>query len=646
MNRIDLWFTFVIELAVLATLFPLVAWGVMSLLKRQSASLRCRVWMLTLIALVLFPPMSRVLPRLVAVSPGTALRSVPGSFDSVPGFLPGSLEYVYDISVIDVAPFATDSAFELRLSAMLWCQCAVVVLWACGMLFALLRILVSIHLAKNLLRNASAEIAELWTTACRNFARKLRVVPPRLAVCEAVSVPMVVGIFRPTILLPKEYAEWTDTERDGVLLHELTHLKRRDPLGLLVSRLVVAIYWFHPFVRMVVKQLQLEREGACDDAVLLHGEEPQGYATFLLKLAAGKPATPLPALGLAMSETNPVEERIDAVLDTKKPRTPMRRFARWATLVVLAVIIFVTALFSPVAPIFPIGVFGQQTYTATALIRIHSAKPYFIYEDKEQQNHEAVINTYIELIQSPVVLEKVLEDPKVAGIAELARQRDKVAWMTKRITVKNNKNSEMVAVSFTAHRPSDAATIINTVVDAYLRYVEEQASQWNRKMVTHLNTEINKYKSATRMLQTEILKITKEAVARGGDNTTAMEAIQRDLSSAETKLAVVRAELAAIKEVLEGSDQMEQTTAEKVVRTQEILVKGLQNRRKEILDNLEVGINNTIIASFLQDQLKQTNMILEKLESRHISQTSEQSAPLRIEKIKEATVPQKPDQWW
>ncbi len=550
MNRIDIWFALVVELAVLATLFPLIAWGIAALLKRRSAALRCRVWMLALIALLTFPAVSRMLPRFPSTEiPGTAIRYVPGSLD---GF--ESQNFVLpriDIPKTSSVTVGNDTAFEFRSTVMLLLETAAVVGWASGAVFLLLTLAVSIRAARKLLRNASEKtVAEPWKAAVENIARKLRIRAPRLAVNESISVPMVVGVLHPTVLLPGEHVDWSPAERDGVLLHELSHLKRRDPLGLVFSRIVVAIYWFHPFVWKVAERQKIERETACDDAVLLHGEEPHGYATFLLKIAAGRPTSWTPALCLAMSETNPVEERIDSVLDAKKPRTPLMRPAYWWTLAGLATIIFVAALFSPVAPVFPIGLFKPISYTATAWIQVLRTKPHYIFEESsaKQRDLEEFINTQFALIRSPIVMEKALENPTVSRMSFVRRQRDRVAWLAKNIKLEAQPKSEWVTVSFSAPEPKDASEIVNSVVNAYFEYYENQNSDWNTRLINQLTLELNRQQNAARLLQEEIRSSQERTAMKGGPTTA--ESLLREVYLAESKLEAVRAELKAMKEYI------------------------------------------------------------------------------------------------
>ena len=57
----------------------------------------------------------------------------------------------------------------------------------------------------------------------------------------------------------------------AVLLHELAHLRRRDPLWQLVAHCGLALHWFNPLAWFAVRRLRIEQERACDDFVLRAG---------------------------------------------------------------------------------------------------------------------------------------------------------------------------------------------------------------------------------------------------------------------------------------------------------------------------------------------------------------------------------------
>ena len=111
-------------------------------------------------------------------------------------------------------------------------------------------------------------------------------VAPTIAWCRRVSVPMVIGVVRPMILLPFSLAVGvTDEQLELILLHELAHIQRYDLAVNLLQRLIEALLFFHPAVWWLSRQVSLEREQACDDAVLRAGCQGPAYADTLVRVA-------------------------------------------------------------------------------------------------------------------------------------------------------------------------------------------------------------------------------------------------------------------------------------------------------------------------------------------------------------------------
>ena len=86
------------------------------------------------------------------------------------------------------------------------------------------------------------------------------------------------------IVFPLDARTWPDADLRRALIHELEHVRRGDWVTMCLARTVCAVYWFHPLVWIANRQLGLNAERACDDAVL-QDFQAFGYADQLVALA-------------------------------------------------------------------------------------------------------------------------------------------------------------------------------------------------------------------------------------------------------------------------------------------------------------------------------------------------------------------------
>jgi bla regulator protein blaR1 len=102
---------------------------------------------------------------------------------------------------------------------------------------------------------------------------------------KAKIEPGLCGIWRPTITISQGLrGQLTPAELEAVLLHELAHAKRADNLSTALVHTLVCVFWFHPLLWWIERQLLRERELACDEVVVRHSSAPEEYVTGILKV--------------------------------------------------------------------------------------------------------------------------------------------------------------------------------------------------------------------------------------------------------------------------------------------------------------------------------------------------------------------------
>ncbi len=107
-----------------------------------------------------------------------------------------------------------------------------------------------------------------------------------LCTSAIVGVPTAIGLFRPAVVLPAWLVdELSPEEKRQLVLHEIAHLRRWDDWTNLAQKTIKAVLFFHPAVWWIEKKASLEREMACDDAVVAATANPRAYAECLAHLA-------------------------------------------------------------------------------------------------------------------------------------------------------------------------------------------------------------------------------------------------------------------------------------------------------------------------------------------------------------------------
>ncbi len=139
---------------------------------------------------------------------------------------------------------------------------------------------------------------------------------PWLAESEAVGVPVVIGVRKPTILLSAGWRDWDADELAAVLAHEASHVARRDVLAQGLALIHRAIFWFSPLGWWLERHLADLAEQAGDEAALAGGINRTRYAEALLgffaELEAGEKRVWWQAV--SMAKTGQAEKRVDRIL--------------------------------------------------------------------------------------------------------------------------------------------------------------------------------------------------------------------------------------------------------------------------------------------------------------------------------------------
>jgi len=185
-------------------------------------------------------------------------------------------------------------------------------IWILGIIALLVYSLASILILKRQLK--SAELIEKNIYEAKNL-----------------KTPFVLGLISPTIYLPVGLSV---EEKDYILLHEQTHIHRKDHIIKILAFLILSIHWFNPLVWIAFMLMNTDMELSCDERVLkeINKDVKRFYANSLLSLATERHI--LNGSPLAFGEGN-VSGRIKNVLNYKKP-------SFWVILLAIIIIVVIS----------------------------------------------------------------------------------------------------------------------------------------------------------------------------------------------------------------------------------------------------------------------------------------------------------------
>ncbi|MBS0260382.1 MAG: M56 family metallopeptidase, partial [Planctomycetes bacterium] len=204
--------------------------------------------------------------------------------------------------VVPVAPAVASrswqTAFEMAIRPCLgW----IAVCWMVGVLICSFRPLLGWRFVRRLQRIGIAPVAESTRQAFQRVVLQLQISNEvQIWTSALAQAPVVVGYFRPAILLPVSLVTSIPVSQlEAILAHELAHIRRHDYLVHLWQTLVETVYFYHPAIWWLSHRIRVEREHCCDDVVIDSLGNPVEYGRALVAVGELYTQRNLLALGAA-----------------------------------------------------------------------------------------------------------------------------------------------------------------------------------------------------------------------------------------------------------------------------------------------------------------------------------------------------------
>ena len=134
-----------------------------------------------------------------------------------------------------------------------------------------------------------------------------------------IASPMLIGFFRPRIILPAD--EWEDKELSYIFVHELIHYKQRDMFYKWLIQIVVCVHWFNPFVYLLEKEVNKSCELSCDEKVIsiLNEKAKREYGDTLISFLKSNNLYKSSLASVTLTEgAEQLKERLGAIMKFRK----------------------------------------------------------------------------------------------------------------------------------------------------------------------------------------------------------------------------------------------------------------------------------------------------------------------------------------
>jgi bla regulator protein blaR1 len=282
------------------TIFGLCAVVLAISLRRAPAKVRSAVW--------LAASLKFLLPLSLLIAIGTLLAPArrPSSEVQSPSYYRvDAVSEPFTFAADPIAGIAEDRLHKAWAPAMRSLRMALLVLWLAGSLcVAGAWILRWKRLAAEF-RSLGLAADGIELAALRKVEAAMGIKNPiPLLLSESAIEPGIFGLWRARLVWPQRMTQkLSSAQMEAIIAHELAHLMRRDNLAAAIHLAVEAVFWFHPLVWWLHARMMDERERACDEAVVLLGNEPEIYAEGILRACRFSIESPLACVaGIGGSE--------------------------------------------------------------------------------------------------------------------------------------------------------------------------------------------------------------------------------------------------------------------------------------------------------------------------------------------------------
>jgi succinoglycan biosynthesis transport protein ExoP len=210
-------------------------------------------------------------------------------------------------------------------------------------------------------------------------------------------------------------------------------------------------------------------------------------------------------------------------------------------------------------------VLPKPKFTAQASLKIAAQPPIVLFTTAESRtDYGTYQRTQVALIKGRSIFKKFLNRPEIAGMSLVRAQRDPIKWLEEEVRVDFAGGSEILRVSLSGDQPRDLATLVNGLVEVYVKEVEDQERRARQGRLVALKETHQRYQATLKSKQQEMKKLAESV---GTNDKTAVALRQQfDLE----RLTMAQRDLVRLRSDLKRA-QVELAVAEQFADTQGVV---------------------------------------------------------------------------
>lgn len=223
---------------------------------------------------------------------------------------------VVENGVINVMPIDVQELSILTKTKNYWVNHhqILVMVWLLIVCARCMQLSVGLNRLGYLRRTAVFEVDEEWKNKITDLSKKLGITQIiGLAESSLTKVPLVIGHFKPLILIPVGLLTALPPKQiEAILIHELAHIYRRDYLVNILQSFMEIMFFFNPAVLWLSALIRAERENCCDDIAIAQTSSKVNYISALVSCQEYQLAAP--DFAMAFSKKGELKNRVQRLV--------------------------------------------------------------------------------------------------------------------------------------------------------------------------------------------------------------------------------------------------------------------------------------------------------------------------------------------